>query len=184
MAIMRQTAVRVLFRGLRIGLLVSGIASLSLLGANTGPANAAVTSSGEGLTLNSVSVQLVSKVAVSVNLAVTCTPSSTDAPMFSNINFTLTENVKGTIVTSQVTTGNTYPAITCDGTSHVVTFALLRQNGATWYKPGPAYISNGNVSAYPNDGSCGTTWYGGFQVPLPCGSANFSGGVDIAGGAD
>ena len=172
-------------RWLRNGLLVAGTASLLPVLAATAPAGAAVTGSGTGMTLSVVSVQLVNKVAVDVNLAVTCVPSPTEASMFSIINFTLSENVKGTIVSDQGGTGFTFPPITCDGTSHAVTFTLLPQNGATtWFKPGPAYISNGNASAYPSDGSCGMIWFNGGPAPLPCGSATFSGGVQINGGAN
>ena len=170
-------------RRLRIGLLVSGLASLVTL-AGVGPADAAITSNGDGMTLSVVSVQLVNKVGVNVNLAVTCTPSPTGASMFSIINFTLSENVKGTIVSYPGGTGFTFPPITCDGHSHALTFTLLPQNGASsWYKPGPAYISNGDASAYPSDSSCGTVWFNGGLAPLPCGSATFSGGVQINGGA-
>jgi hypothetical protein len=173
----------VLLRRLRIGLLVSGIASLLAVLAGTAPADAALTANGQGMTLTVVSAQLVNnKTAVNVNLAVTCTPAPNDAGMFSVINFTLSENSKGVIVSYQGGTGNNYPPITCDGTSHAVTFTLLPQNGATSYKPGPAYISNGNAAAFPSDSSCGTTIYGGQTVPLPCDYVNtFSGGVQING---
>ena len=181
MGLKRFTAGSTQLRKLSIGLLVSGIASMFAALAGMAPADAAVTGSGNGLSLSVVSVQLVSKVAVNVNLAVTCTPSPTDAPMFSIIDFTLSENIKGTVVSYQGGTSN-YPPITCDGTSHVLTFTLLPSNGATWFKSGPAYISSGNASAYPSDGSCGTTWWGGSWVPLPCGSATFVGGVQINGG--
>jgi hypothetical protein len=171
-------------RLLRNGLLAAGIASMVPVLAATAPADAAVTGSGSGMTLSVVSVQLVNKVAVDVNLAVTCAPSPTDASMFSIINFTLSENVKGTIVSVPGGTGFTYPPITCDGTSHAVTFTLLPQNGATWFKPGPAYVSGGSAAAFPSDGSCGITWFGGGPAPLPCGTATFSGGVQINGGAN
>jgi hypothetical protein len=161
---------------------VSGLTALLAL-AGMGSADAAITGNGSGMTLTVVSVQLVNKVAVNVNLAVSCTPSPTDASMFSIINFTLSENVKGTIVSNQGGTGFTFPPITCDGSSHAVTFTLLPQNGATWYKPGPAFISNVNAAAFPSDSSCGTTFFNGGPAPLPCGVVNsFSGGVQINGG--
>jgi hypothetical protein len=169
-------------RKLGVGLLASGLTSLLVL-AGMGPADAAVTSSGNGLTLRVVSTQLVSKVAFDVNLSVTCTPSPTNAAMFSIIGFTVSENVKGSIVSYEMGNANppSYPPITCDGTAHRITYSLLAQTGTPWFKPGPAYISDGNASAFPSDGSCGTTVYGGNLVPLPCGSATFSGAVQISG---
>lgn len=180
MSIKDSLVTRRLFRRVGSGLLVTGLISLVVLAA-TGPADAAVTSTGDGMNLTVASVQLVNKVAVDVNLSVTCAPSPTGASMFSIVNFTLSENVKGTIVSYQGGTGSTYPPITCDGMSHAVTFTLLPQNGSPWYKPGPAYISGGNAAAFPSDSSCGTTWYGGALVPLPCGTATFAGGVNISG---
>jgi hypothetical protein len=78
-------------------------------------------------------------------------------------------------------TGNTFPPITCDGTSHAVTLKLPRPSGATWYEPGPAHISNGNAGEFPSDSSCGQTLFGNppQEVPLPCDTATFSGGVRI-----
>ena len=172
----------------KIGLLVSGM-SLLLAFAGTGPADAAVTATGNGITISVVSVQLVNKVAVNVNFAVTC--SSANDPINDGdtygaiINFTLSENIKGNIVTNSGQTGggiNPFAAVTCDGTPQPITVTLVPTGSG--YKAGPAYISNVSGGAWDSDFSCGSVVYGGQLVPAPCDSLtnNFAGGVQINGG--
>jgi hypothetical protein len=192
----------VLLRRLRIGLLVSGIASLLVVLAGTAPADAALTANGSGLTVTVVSAHLANdKLAVNVNFAVSCTTANdndmaADPPDTWNLlfQFTLTENVKGTIVSYQSGIGSGsssffFPPVTCDGTTHTFTDTLLPQTcasfgnctfGPTAYKPGPALISNLGVGAYDSDASCGIDTQ--FNFPNACDFVfNASGGVQISG---
>jgi hypothetical protein len=177
------------FRRLRVGLLVSGIAAMLVVLAGTAPADAAVTATGSGMAVSLVSVQLVNKVAVNVNVSVTCTTDNFGANKPGDVYFviaglTLAENVKGTIVSYQGNRGDNgdWPYVTCDGTPQAFTITILPpQNGVPWYKPGPAYVSNGQAGVFDNDASCGTLPnFGNF--PAPCDTASFSGGVQINGG--
>jgi hypothetical protein len=186
MTIKRLIVGKVPIRRLRIGLLVSGLTSL-LVFAGMGPANAAapLTAVGNGMTLTVVSVQLVNKVAVNANFRVTCTTANDpDDPSDSYsviAGFTLSENVKGTIVSYQLTNGpsGNWPVVTCDGTPHTFTIQLV-PSGPSAYKAGSAYVSNGQAGAYDSDQSCGTNPnFGNF--PNPCNDVSFSGGVQITG---
>ena len=192
MRIRRLVVEWVPFRRLRVGLLVSGITSL-LVFAGTAPAGATLSANGNGMTFSILSVQLVNKVAVNVNVAVTCTTAndvaadggteeSSPDTYFVIAGLTLSENVKGTIVSYQGNRGanGDWPYVTCDGTSQAFTITILPQNGATWYKPGPAYVSNGQAGAFDSDASCGQLPNFNFQAP--CDTVSFSGGVQINGG--
>jgi hypothetical protein len=178
------------FSGLRIGLLASALTAMLALTA-TGPAGAAVTSTGSGMTVNVVSVQMVSKVLVNVNVVVTCTTDNFGGNKPGDVYFviaglTLTENVKGTIVSYSGNRGNNgdWPYVTCDGTPQAFTIQILPpQSGVPWYKPGPAYVSSGQAGVFDNYASCGTLpQFGNF--PAPCDTASFSGGVQINGGTN
>jgi predicted metalloprotease len=190
------------FRGLRVGLLISGIASLLVVLAGTAPADAALTANGSGMTVTVVSAHLAKdKLAVNVNFAVSCTTAN-DNDMAADpadtwnllFGFTLTENVKGTIVSYQSGIGSGsssffFPPITCDGTTQLFTDTLLPQNcasfgnctpGTTAYKPGSALLSNLSVGAYDSDASCGIDTQ--FNFPNSCDFvSNASGGVQISG---
>jgi hypothetical protein len=155
--------------------------------AGIGPASASPpqTVVGNGMTLTVLGAQLVNKVVVDVNFSMTCTtandPDDPSDSYFVIAGFTLTQNVKGTIVSYQGNIGadGNWPYVTCDGTSQTFTVQLL-PSGPGAYKAGPAYISNGNAGAFDSDASCGTLpQYGGF--PAPCNGVNFSGGVQITG---
>ena len=155
--------------------------------AGTAPADAAVTATGSGMAVSLVSVQLVNKVAVNVNVSVTCTTDNFGANKPGDVYFviaglTLAENVKGTIVSYQGNRGDNgdWPYVTCDGTPQAFTITILPQNGATWYKAGLAYVSNGQAGAFDSDASCGQLPNFNFQAP--CDSVSFSGGVQITGG--
>jgi hypothetical protein len=197
---------RVLFRRLRVGLLASGVASLLLVLVGTASADAALTANGNGMTVTVVGAQLAKdKLAVNVHFAVSCTTANdaiadggtdSDGPDTWNVlfGFTLTENVKGTIVSYQSGPGSGgssffFPPITCDGTPQSFTDTLLPQNcasfgnctfGTTAYKSGQAFISNLNVGAIDSDASCGINTQ--FNFPNPCDLVfNASGGVQITG---
>ena len=181
---------RMPFRPLRVGLLASGITSLLVL-AGTAPASAVapLTVAGSGMTITVVSAQLVNKVAVNVNVAVTCTTNNFGGntpgdAYFVIAGLTLSENVKGTIVSYQGNRGanGDWPYVTCDGSPQAFTITILPpQSGVPWYKPGPAYASNGQAGVFDNDASCGPLPnFGGF--PAPCDIVSFSGGVQITGG--
>jgi hypothetical protein len=88
------------------------------------PANAAVITNGDGMTLTVVKAQLINKLAVNVNFALTCTTANhvaADGGMEENppdtyfvyACFTLSEYVRGTVVSYQrVTTpdsGGSFP---------------------------------------------------------------------------
>jgi hypothetical protein len=195
MRIWRFTVGRVPFRRLRIGLLASGIASLLTL-AGVGPAGASgpLTAVGNGMTITVVSVQLVNKVAVNVNFSVTCstandvaadggTEESPADTYFVIAGFTLTENVKGTIVSNQITRGSdgNWPYVNCNGTPQPFTAQLVQTSGPG-YKPGPAYASNGQAGAFDSDASCGNLGPAYNYFPAPCDTVSFSGGVQINGG--
>ncbi len=193
MTIKRLIVGKVLFRRLRIGLLASGLISLLVL-AGTGPASASgpLTVVGNGMTVTVVNVQLVNKVAVNVNFSVTCTTANDVAAdggteetpadtYFVIAGFTLVENVKGTIVSNQISNGPSgdFAPVTCDGTPQPFTVQLIPTSGPG-YKPGPAFASNGEAGAFDSDSSCG---FGSF-FPNPCDAVfNFSGPVQITGGA-
>jgi hypothetical protein len=150
------------------------------------------------MTVTIVSVQLVNKVAVNVNFAITCTTANDEAgdvqfpdtaPDSYNVvpAFTLTQNIKGNIVSIAGPQDPQFyfPSITCDGTSQPFTIQLLPQNGATsWYKPGPAFISNGTFggpAVFDSDASCGQGSF--FENPCDYVS-NLAGGVQINGGTN
>jgi hypothetical protein len=177
----------VLFRRLRLGLLGWGIASL-LVFAGMAPANAAtLTQTGDGMTFTVVSAHLVNKVAVNVNVAVTCSLTNfgtgADDPAnryFVIAGFTLSENVKGTLVSYQGNRGanGDWPYVNCDGTPQTFTIQVL-PSGPGAYKAGPAYVSNGQGGVFDSDASCGQLT--GFNFAAPCDTVSFSGGVQITG---
>jgi len=185
---------RVLFRRLRIGLLVPGLTSVLVL-AGTGPANAAVTVKGNGLTVTIVGAHLGVKQALSVHFSVSCGTANDEKDEVAEdadtspdtyaliLSFTLSENVNGTVVSHPggYQGGNSAPPITCDRMPHPFTFTLHPQTGATWYTPGPAQLSNIATSALDSDRSCGYVPYNGQTVPKPCDGIYppFSKGISI-----
>jgi hypothetical protein len=184
MTIKRLIVGNVPSRRLSIDLLASGIASLMVFAAMA-PANAkTLTASGNEMTVTVVKAHLVNRVAVNVKVAVTCTTANApDNPWesyFVIAGFTLSEKVKGTIVSYQGNVGSTgnWPYVTCDGTPQTFTVQVL-PSGAGAYKAAPAYISNGNAGGYDSEASCGTNPNFGDFPNLCDYVSNFSGGVQI-----
>src|SRR3974390_79524 len=168
---------RVPFRRFRVGLLVPGITSL-LVFAGTALANAAapLSANGDGMTITIVSAQLVNKVAVNVNVEVTCSranaPGNPSNVYFVIAGFTLTENVKGAIVSYQGNVGDTgnWPYVVCDGTPQTFTVQVL-PTGPSAYKAGPAFVSNGQAGAWDSESSCG--YLPAFNFPASCDHLSF-----------
>jgi hypothetical protein len=179
------------FRRLTAGLLVSGLASLSVI-AGMGPADAAVIVKGNGMKVTVVGAHLGTNHALNVHFAVSCgmandekadagAPDTTPDTWILLDYFTLSQTVNGTVVSNQLDSNNEiYQPITCDQKSHPFTFTFHPTAGATWYTAGPAQLSNVEVATLDSDFSCGYATFNGQTVPSPCnGTPAFSTAVSI-----
>jgi hypothetical protein len=164
-----------------------------LVVAGMGPANAAVIVKGDGMKVTVVGAHLGANNALNVHFAVNCGTANDEKDEVAEdadttpdtyilvLNFTLSENVNGTVVSYQGGNNGTYPSITCDQKSHPFTFTLLPPSGATWYTPGSAQLSNVSAAALDSDTSCGYVTVNGQTFPRPCDAIfpAFSAGISI-----